>query len=102
MENISSAQIWWAILAPKTGKANKEDAKKLGAILQFDNVTMIRRFEEKRNAIEWAKNSHGLRREYECRFITDKQFGMIENVYRENRMIIPYTAMQYENVVIVK
>ena len=95
---LSAYKITWIEIRPTSGIATKADMKKLGIRVRDVNGCIYNHFATKERAQEWLNNLNGLTlgKKYECRFFSDKQFGMAGF-----NMQVPFTKKQLNEVTII-
>ena len=98
MKALNPYEITWAIVTPVSGIITKKDAKKMGVCV-WNGKVGCKHFPTKEQAEEWAKTIH-TGKAYECRFITDAQYGNIQ--VTGDCVTIPYTTAQANNVMTIR
>lgn len=100
-ENLSEYKITWVEIKAENGIIAKADAKKFskrlgGSILPNGNWYL--HFPNKQSAIDFVNGIKGINffQRYECRFFTDKQFGMLKP---EENYTVPFTKKQLKEVI---
>jgi len=98
---ISPYIITWVEIRAQKGVVRREDQEKiLGKYSTKRRAKAVfKHFENKDKALWWLKSFNTpLIKHYECRLFTDAQFARAVIDYDADKIIVPFTKMQRNNV----